>query len=607
MRRLPVLPLLLVVGLGLLALSGPLAAAGLRSASGCQPSISGWSTFRDGPRPEFTVQGSCFGARGAFRAADSEDLRISIFPSATSTGQARDVMALHPPAGVSLWNACSGRADAIDGSPDTVACTVTRWTNTSIALKSFDLNYGESFVNNNGDLLAVQVWNAATLAGPAIVYIRTGAPGTAAANSEVSSIGAALASPSKAFRPLSSDVIDALITVLLALFLTFPANVFNSTFEENYVDIVAWWEKWTGLVLPLDMRRAVVADCRKAKALVLSRLDRAGRSKRKRRLQREQVNFTAVLLIGSLFAALLGPDFGLNFRTVLSYVAIVVAILAGVIVSGLITRGYHRARGRRRAPYKLEALPVGLAIAGVCVVISRASGFAPGYLYGVVCGVTFSHELARHEEGHVIALDSLARIGVCLLAWLAWAGVTHDAAKPGSFFGIVLIDDFAASLFVLLLVSTVISLFPLKGFPGYKLKAWHNGAWATTFGISLFILVQVLLRPNATEMGPSHAPLITTIVLFALFAGGSLWFRQHFVDKRRRQADAAATIALITPGPPVSPVPANPVPANPVPANPVPANPVPVSPVPVSPVPVSPVPVSPVPVSPTADPAPERP
>ena len=45
-----------------------------------------------------------------------------------------------------------------------------------------------------------------------------------------------LASPSKAFRPLSSDVIDALITVLLALFLTFPANVFNSTFEENYVE-----------------------------------------------------------------------------------------------------------------------------------------------------------------------------------------------------------------------------------------------------------------------------------------------------------------------------------------------------------------------------------
>jgi hypothetical protein len=109
------------------------------------------------------------------------------------------------------------------------------------------------------------------------------------------------------------------------------------------------------------------------------------------------------------------------------------------------------------------------------------------------------------------------------------------------------------------------------------LKAWHNGAWAATFGISLFILVQVLLRPNATELGPSHAPLITTIVLFALFAGGSLWFRQHFVDKRRRQADAAATIALVTPGPPDSPAP------------------------------VSPALVSPALVSPTADPAPERP
>jgi hypothetical protein len=590
-RKLPVLPLLLVLGLGLLAVSGPwagaqsLLAAGAQSllaAGSCQPMITGWSTFKAGPHPDFTLQGSCFGTGGALHATDGEDLRVSIFPLGTSTGQARAVMAFQHPSGVPYWNACSNRTDPIEGSPDTVGCTVTVWTTTSVTLQSFDLDYGGTFVDNNGDLLAVQVWNAGTLTGPAIVYIRTGAPGSAAANSEVSSIGASLASPSKAFRPLSSDVVDAIIALVLALFLTFPANVFNTTFEENYTDIVAWWEKWTGKVLPVDMRKAAGADYKRAKAFVLGRLDLAGRAKRKW-LQREQVSFVFVLVVGSLFASLLDPGFGLNFRTVLSYVAIVVAILAGVVVSGLITSGYHRARGRRKIPYKLEALPFGLVIAAVCVVISRGSGFVPGYLYGVICGITFSRELARHEEGHVIALDSLARIAVCLLAWMAWAGVTHYAARPGSFFAIVLLDDFAASLFVLVLVSTVISLFPLKGFPGYKLKAWHKGAWAATFGIALFILVQVLLRPNSTDLGPSHTPLVTTIVLFALFAGGSWRFRQHFVDKRRREADAAATIALITPSHPDDHVASSPRAAG------------------------GSGPDGQVPVSPTANPAPEHP
>jgi len=39
--------------------------------------------------------------------------------------------------------------------------------------------------------------------------------------------------------------------------------------------------------------------------------------------------------------------------------------------------------------------------------------------------------------------------------------------------------------------------------------------------------------------GPSHAPLVTTLVLFACFAAGSIGFREHFAKKRRREAAAA--------------------------------------------------------------------
>jgi hypothetical protein len=60
------------------------------------------------------------------------------------------------------------------------------------------------------------------------------------------------------------------------------------------------------------------------------------------------------------------------------------------------------------------------------------------------------------------------------------------------------------------------------------------------FLVTLFVVVQVLLRPHSTSHGPSHAPLVSTVVLFALFGLGSVIFREHFASKRRRQEAGGA-------------------------------------------------------------------
>ena len=373
-----------------------------------------------------------------------------------------------------------------------------------------------------------------------------GGPQPTAANTEVSSIAASLATPARAFGSVKSDVVDAVIAVGLFQFIMFPANLFNSTFEENYAEVAAWWEKWTILALPLPLRRVTRNGCRKAKAVLLRSLGLAGRS-RKKRLEREQATFITVLLVGALLGTMLDPWFGFNVRTVVLYLAILIAMVAGVALSALMTDGYHRARKHGKVTFKLEALPVGLAIAVICVVISRATGFEPGYLYGVICGVSFARKLAVREEGHVIALSAWLTVGAAVLAWLAWASITDDASKSGSFLGTVFIDDFLASVFVSGLVGTVISLFPLKFLPGHKLQSWHKGVWAATFLVTLFVMVQVLLRPYSGPAGRSHAPLVTTIVLFLLFAGGSLLFHQHFVRKGRVLAAASRAQATISP------------------------------------------------------------
>ncbi|MDP9100572.1 MAG: hypothetical protein M3N21_00240 [Actinomycetota bacterium] len=38
---------------------------------------------------------------------------------------------------------------------------------------------------------------------------------------------------------------------------------------------------------------------------------------------------------------------------------------------------------------------------------------------------------------------------------------------------------------------------PLEFLPGGRLAGWHRGAWAATFALAFFLLVEVLVLPGA--------------------------------------------------------------------------------------------------------------
>jgi len=58
-------------------------------------------------------------------------------------------------------------------------------------------------------------------------------------NPDESSIASALSTPGDAFSSLSGSLINAAITIGIILFITFPSQLFNHTFEENYDEIRA--------------------------------------------------------------------------------------------------------------------------------------------------------------------------------------------------------------------------------------------------------------------------------------------------------------------------------------------------------------------------------
>jgi YVTN family beta-propeller protein len=368
-----------------------------------------------------------------------------------------------------------------------------------------------------------------------------------AATSQVGSIAGSLPRPADAFSSTAAVIGSAAVAVGGTFFLTFPAHLFNLTFQENYDALRSWW-----VALPDRLRRKRKKDA----AVAEPKPEPEPKPDAEPRVGKERIRFALVVLAGALFGALLDPRFGPNARTAESYVAIVATVIVGAALPALVVAAYHRSRSGGAA-YHLEALPGGLLIAAGCVLVSRLAGFSPGYLYGVVAGVVFSKTLATRQKGHVIALSTMTTLTVAIVAWLAWVPVDRIAEKPGAFAGLVIADDFLGSMFVGGLVGTAIGLLPLRFLPGWALKEWHRGVWAALFAATLFGVVDLLLLRHHGRGGHTSS-LVTTLVLFVVFAGGSIAFREYFARKRWHELGVsphgfrAWLQDLITPAPPAA-------------------------------------------------------
>jgi len=361
-----------------------------------------------------------------------------------------------------------------------------------------------------------------TVSGPAI----TGSPavrevsGPVAAgprpNPDISTIASSLPTPAQALASAATVAAGVGLSLAAILLVTFPSQLFNLTFQENYAEIREWWRRrlrW------LRRKEDGAGEGAEPKAAAEQGSGRAW------------LGFAGVVLLGALAGALLNPHFGPTAATLYGYAAVVLAICAGAAIPALVTRIYLQAR-HAETSWRPHALPAGLAVAAACVLISRLSDFEPGYLYGVIAGVAFSAKPSAKHRGHIVALSALTTIAIAVVAWFAWIPVNGAARGGGAFFGLTVLDDFLASMFVSGLVGSAIGLLPLRFLPGWDLHHWHRGAWLACFAVAMFGVVEVLLIPHNDSH--SNAPLVTTLVLMVVFGGASIGLREWFASRRRR-------------------------------------------------------------------------
>jgi hypothetical protein len=129
----------------------------------------------------------------------------------------------------------------------------------------------------------------------------------------------------------------------------------------------------------------------------------------------------------------------------------------------------------------------------------------------------------------------------------------------------ILVGVTVGSVFVGGLVGNVIGLTPLRFLPGGPLMEWNRGVWAATFGVAVFGLIEVELRPQSVSAHPGSAPVVTAVVLFVFFGGITAGLRWYFSRREQSreggeekaagppaaQGVAVATASVATPSPEV--------------------------------------------------------
>lgn len=306
----------------------------------------------------------------------------------------------------------------------------------------------------------------------------------------------------------AAALVQSLAIALLALLLVpFPAQLFNSTLEEHH-DEVRGWFRW----------------------FRLPRAFRGGAD-----LWRSPLGVALFILIGAVLYALLDPGLGLDLGSAAEVLGFAIGIVVTTLVFSLPPVLAHRRLGDA---WSVRVLPLSLVVGAGCVLVSRLASFEPGYLYGVLLGLTFGRDLGATGEARSISVASVTMVVVALFAWflLGVVGTTGDVL------GIALRTALASTM-VAGLEGAALGLLPLRFQPGERVWAWNRIVWATLFAAAMFLFVLILVNPASGYLADSsRTPLITIVALLVAFGGTSIAFWAYFRFRPAgRDGDSART------------------------------------------------------------------
>ena len=227
---------------------------------------------------------------------------------------------------------------------------------------------------------------------------------------------------------------------------------------------------------------------------------------------------------GFLFA-FADPKFGFNLHSLRLIIALSAALFVVFFVANWITATIMRRVWNVDVVVRLR--PLGLILTVVGVIVSRILDFSPGFLVGVVLGLSIASTAAAEHAWKAVLIRASVVTTFGIGSWMIYSSIAEGVHHDPTFLNEVVLEFFVAIAtegIVLLLVE----LLPLHMLEGERLYKKSKVLWGAVYTVVLvvFILAVVPWEGNWRELGQSFWPWFTAVAIFgAVCVAIYLYFR----------------------------------------------------------------------------------
>ncbi|WP_354024580.1 hypothetical protein [Conyzicola nivalis] len=157
-------------------------------------------------------------------------------------------------------------------------------------------------------------------------------------------------------------------------------------------------------------------------------------------------------------------------------------------------------------PTSLNLRPFTLLITVAGIVLSRVLDFSPGFLFGLMLGLTFPAATPHALRSHARLLRSCLIVTMAVTSWFAYSGLVAVTGGAPTDFGTALLQDTLAALSTEGLTGMLVAMLPFLYLDGREIWQHSKRSWAATYAaIVLVFFLVVAPKPDSwADLGDKY-------------------------------------------------------------------------------------------------------
>jgi hypothetical protein len=236
------------------------------------------------------------------------------------------------------------------------------------------------------------------------------------------------------------------------------------------------------------------------------------------------------IVVTAITALVLGfadPTFGFTLASARLVLACGIALFFVGYVANALTAIIARRRWSIVAA--VSTRPYGLILTVAGVLVSRLIHFSPGFLVGLILGLTIQGKSASGYAWRVVVVRTSIVLGMSVAAWIGYSTLTLGGNEGGTFSSELFVETLVA-ITTEGVVALMIELLPLRFLEGERVYAHSRLLWAGFYFVTVvvFVLAVIPWSGNWDALGNSLWIWAAILVAFAAVCVGVYIYFRNF-------------------------------------------------------------------------------